>query len=701
MLLPASLLGAGASVVLPAWGGTASTAYGQADPVVVAAGDIACSPRDPNFAGGNTSLCQMRATESEISGLSPQYLLPLGDEQYGLDSDAQGTQPQSSDYTGGYDATWGALSDSRGGPIPNGDIFPVAGSHDYGDVNDSDSGPLTQGSGYFANFGSSGLDELPGGVGGPSSDWYSQDIPVNGGTWHVVALDAECSAIGGCGSGSPEERFLAADLAAHRGDCTVITMHEPRFAVGPLGDSSVYSAIWDDAVANHVVALLAGHDHDYEDFAPMNTSGRPSTGGTAEFVVGTGGKSLDSVNGSSAGSGALRYKSASSFGALRLTLHASSADYAFQTTSGQTADSGTLQCLVPPTVSGVSPTGGPRAGGNQVTITGSHFSGATEVDFGGQPAPGIQVGSDTSLTATVPAGPVGTVDVTVTTPGGTSAPGGAATYTYLAPGQSPPVFGSGGSGAGYWMVGSDGGVFAFGSAPYLGSLPGDHVKVSDIVGVVPTSDNGGYWMVGRDGGVFAFGDAGFKGSLPGDHVKVSDIVGVVPTSDGGGYWMVGSDGGVFAFGDASFLGSLPGDHVSVNDIVGVVPTHDNGGYWMVGRDGGVFAFGDAGFKGSLPGDHVSVTDVRAVVPTSDGNGYWMVGSDGGVFAFGDAGFVGSLPGDHVSVNDVVGAVGTHDNGGYWMVGSDGGVFAFGDATFVGSLPGVGVTVHDIVAVVPA
>jgi hypothetical protein len=339
-----------------------------------------------------------------------------------------------------------------------------------------------------------------------------------------------------------------------------------------------------------------------------------------------------------------------------------------------------------PSVTSVSPAAGPGSGGTAVTITGANFSGATAVDFGSNPATDVIVsGGGTSLTADSPAG-TGTVNVTVTTPNGMSATSSSDLFAYT---------------GGYWMVGSDGGVFAFGDATFKGSLPGDNIHVSDIVGVVPTADDGGYWMVGSDGGVFAFGDATFKGSLPGDHVHVSDIRAVVPTADGGGYWMIGADGGVFAFGDASFKGSLPGLHVSVSDIVGAVPTSDDGGYWMVGSDGGVFAFGDASFVGSLPGVKVHVSDVRAVVPTADDGGYWMIGADGGVFAFGDAGFVGSLPGLHVTVSDIVGAVATQDGGGYWMVGADGGVFAFGDATFVGSLPQLGVHVDDIVGVVPA
>ncbi len=336
-----------------------------------------------------------------------------------------------------------------------------------------------------------------------------------------------------------------------------------------------------------------------------------------------------------------------------------------------------------PAVSAVSPSSGPLTGGTSTTISGTNFVQVSGVSFGPVPASSFTVNSATQITAVSPAGTTGTVDVTVTNPGGTSAVVGGDRFTY--------------AGSGYWMVGDDGSVFAFGGAPYEGSLPGLGVRVSNIVSLVPTADSRGYWMIGSDGGVFAFGDAGFVGSLPSLGVHVHDIVGVVPTRDGRGYWMIGSDGGVFAFGDAGFVGSLPGLGVHVADIVAVVPTGSGDGYWMIGSDGGVFAFGDAGFVGSLPGLGVQVHNIVGAVPTSDSRGYWMVGDDGGVFAFGDAGFVGSLPGLGVHVSDVVGVVATHDGRGYWMVGSDGGVFAFGDAGFVGSVPGLGLHVNDIVA----
>jgi hypothetical protein len=82
---------------------------------------------------------------------------------------------------------------------------------------------------------------------------------------------------------------------------------------------------------------------------------------------------------------------------------------------------------------------------------------------------------------------------------------------------------------------------------------------------------GGYWLVGSDGGLFAFGDAGYDGSVPADHIKVNNIVGMAATADGRGYWLVGSDGGIFAFGDAAFHGSMGGKHLS-RPVVAIAPT---------------------------------------------------------------------------------------------------------------------------------
>jgi len=106
----------------------------------------------------------------------------------------------------------------------------------------------------------------------------------------------------------------------------------------------------------------------------------------------------------------------------------------------------------------------------------------------------------------------------------------------------------------------------------------------------------GYWLVASDGGIFAFGDAQFYGSM-GGHPLNKPVVGMTGTGDGHGYWMVASDGGIFAFGDAQFYGSMGGQPLN-KPIVGMSQTPDGGGYWLVASDGGIFAFGDAFFFGS-------------------------------------------------------------------------------------------------------
>ena len=199
-----------------------------------------------------------------------------------------------------------------------------------------------------------------------------------------------------------------------------------------------------------------------------------------------------------------------------------------------------------------------------------------------------------------------------------------------------------------------------------------------------TPDGKGYWLAGADGGVFAHGTAPFEGSLPGLGVTVDDVTGIASSGDGGGYWLAGSDGGVFAFGDAGFYGSMGGQALD-QPIEGIAATPDGGGYWLVAADGGVFAFGDAGFYGSMGGQPLN-QPIVGMASTPDGKGYWLVAADGGVFAFGDAPFYGSMGGQPLN-QPIVGVTAVPGGGGYWLVAADGGVFAFGDAPFYGSAAG--------------
>ncbi len=246
---------------------------------------------------------------------------------------------------------------------------------------------------------------------------------------------------------------------------------------------------------------------------------------------------------------------------------------------------------------------------------------------------------------------------------------------------------------GYWLVGSDGGIFTFGSAQFYGST--GNIKLQrPVVGISPTANKAGYWLVASDGGIFAFGNAGYYGSIPGaglspagsglPHSLNAPIVGMVPSSDGGGYFMVASDGGVFAFGDARFEGSCPGMGGCSGAAVAVVPDGSGNGYWLVTQTGNVYAFGDAAFYGA-PGNQGS--PVTSAVRTADGHGYWVLLANGTVDAYGDA----------VARGGPVGSVGAFDpasaifsdagGGGYWVASAQGGVFAYGDAPDEGSMAG--------------
>jgi hypothetical protein len=233
---------------------------------------------------------------------------------------------------------------------------------------------------------------------------------------------------------------------------------------------------------------------------------------------------------------------------------------------------------------------------------------------------------------------------------------------------------------GYRLAAADGGVFAFGNAPFFGST-GDFKLNKPVVGIASDMETDGYWEVASDGGIFSF-HAPFFGSTGNIHLN-QPIVGMTVTPDGGGYWLVAADGGVFAFGDAHFSGSMGAQPLNA-PVVGMAADLATGGYWLVAADGGIFAF-NAPFLGSTGGVFLN-KPVVGMTATASGQGYRFVASDGGIFDFGDANFFGSA--GNIQLNKpVVGMATTDDDGGYWLVATDGGVFAYGDANFYGSMGG--------------
>jgi len=216
-------------------------------------------------------------------------------------------------------------------------------------------------------------------------------------------------------------------------------------------------------------------------------------------------------------------------------------------------------------------------------------------------------------------------------------------------------------GGGYWLVGSDGGVFAFGDAGFYGSTPGlglapagtaagRHLN-APMAGVVPSVDDKGYFMVGSDGGVFAFGDARFEGSCPGIGGCSGSAVAVAPDASGSGYWLVTSTGRIYTFGDAPYFGA-PGPQSSA--ITSMVRTPDGGGYWVLSANGQVFSYGDAAPMGSVSAN--ASDPATAIIATADGGGYWVSSALGAVYAFGDAPYDGGMSGTHLN-GTIIGATG--------------------------------------------
>jgi acid phosphatase type 7 len=294
-----------------------ATPFAPNDPFIMAAGDISCDPTSSLYNGGagSSSACAQRATSQLINGSGAAAVLALGDDQYGCG----GFQA----FMQAYDPTWGlfkAITD------------PVPGNHEYVTSGGLDCDTTGQAGGYFQYFG--------GAAGQPGQGYYSFDV----GSWHLIALNSNCSAVGGCGAGSPQETWLKADLAAHQSTCTLAFWHYPRFSSGLSGTSFVAStsAFWNDLAAGGADVVLNGHDHDYERFAPQTPGGQASGSGIREFIVGTGGKGHDNVVSERANS---EVRNSTAFGVLRMTLHSSSYDWSFlPTPGGSFSDSGSTSC---------------------------------------------------------------------------------------------------------------------------------------------------------------------------------------------------------------------------------------------------------------------------------------------------------------------------------------------------------------------
>ncbi|HZM21148.1 MAG TPA: DUF4832 domain-containing protein [Anaerolineales bacterium] len=267
------------------------TALAQgSDPVFVGAGDIA------NCSGRNDE-----ETAKLLDGIAGT-VFTLGDNVY-----PDGTAAQ---FTDCYGPTWGRHK-NRTRPSP--------GNHDY---------HTSGASGYYNYFGAA--------AGDPGKGYYSYNL----GAWHIISLNSEV----GYNAGSAQEQWLRADLAANRAVCTLAYWHHPRFSTGQHGNSTRSQGFWQLLYDNGADVILNGHDHTYQRFAPQNPSGQADANrGIREFVVGTGGAGLYPFP---TNLPTLEVRNNTTFGVLKLTLHANSYDWQFIPIAGQTfTDSGTGNCI--------------------------------------------------------------------------------------------------------------------------------------------------------------------------------------------------------------------------------------------------------------------------------------------------------------------------------------------------------------------
>ncbi len=229
-----------------------------------------------------------------------------------------------------------------------------------------------------------------------------------------------------------------------------------------------------------------------------------------------------------------------------------------------------------------------------------------------------------------------------------------------------------------------------------------------IVAAASTAGGGGYWLLGADGGVFAFGRADFHGSIPGLLIATTTVeerhelseslaigdetiaVDIFPTPGGGGYWILMANGEVIEFGDAHPISRPP---VELSAPASRLAVSSSGGAWIVAVDGGVFAVDGAPFHGSIPASpDIEAAEIVAIMSERNASGYTLVDATGLTYDFGES----LTPTDHGSsqrcesseVSDAVRLA----NGGHRILTTTGHIRAYGGRDPLDDTVGVGMAV---------
>lgn len=281
---------------------------GTTSPVtVVAVGDIACDPSSSswNNNNGTATSCRHKYTAELAKRLNPSVVLVLGDNQYengALDK-----------YQRSYDPTWGQLKAIT---------KPVPGNHEY-----QTSGAI----GYYDYFGAAAGDRTKG--------YYAFDL---GNNWIAIAINSNCSQVGGCGTSSPQYQFVRQVLEANRGKNVLVYLHHPYWTTGNYYGQykSALGPLYQLFDQYGVDLSLAGHDHNYQRFAVQTANSVCNSGTVRHFVVGTGGKNVYDADVHAADEPCDEVRLDNVYGVLQLELYPDHYEWAFVREDGTVLDQG-------------------------------------------------------------------------------------------------------------------------------------------------------------------------------------------------------------------------------------------------------------------------------------------------------------------------------------------------------------------------
>jgi len=260
---------------------------------LVGAGDIASCSQNNDSA------------TARLLGNIPGTVFTLGDNAYPTGTSAQ--------FKNCYDPTWGKYKRRT---------KPAVGNHEY---------YTTGAKPYFDYFGAR--------AGERGKGYYS----YNRENWHIVVLNSNCEKVGGCGTDSPQGRWLRSDLADNTSNCTLAYFHDPLYASGTSSNSPEVKPFWNVLYNRGAEVILSGHAHRYERYAKITPDGARSANGIRQFIVGTGGEPGGDYNGPDHPD--MQIMKRNTPGVLKLSLRADSYAWKFVPVAGKTfSDSGTDPC---------------------------------------------------------------------------------------------------------------------------------------------------------------------------------------------------------------------------------------------------------------------------------------------------------------------------------------------------------------------